>query len=78
MNRNKPSRCFGRLYLQLDSSESPAMVFVQSRGRYVDSGSYGRVMEEGFDGFDLTPAEQNWLLSLEDTVEAHLSAQETR
>jgi hypothetical protein len=67
----KVSRCFGRLYLRLDTSESPAMVFVQSRGKRVDSGSYWCVMQEGFDSIELTPAEQDWLLSLEDTVEAH-------
>lgn len=70
----KPSRCFGRLYLRLDNSEAPAVVIVQSRGRTMDSGIYGRVLEEGFDAIDLTPAEQDWLISLEDTVEAHCAA----
>lgn len=66
-------RCFGRLYLRLNGSETPAMVFVQSRGRTVDSGTYWRVMQEGFDAIELTPAEQDWLLALEDTVETHMS-----
>lgn len=69
----KTPRCFGRLYLRLDRSETPAMVFVQSRGRTVDSGTYWRVMQEGFDSVELTPAEEDWLLALEDTVEAHTS-----
>jgi hypothetical protein len=69
----KPSRCFGRLYLRLDRSETPAMVFVHSLGRTVDSGTYWRVMQEGFDGLNLTPAEEDWLCSLEDTVEAHMN-----
>jgi len=70
----RSSRFFGRLYLRLDRSETPAMVFVQSRGRTVDSGTYWRVMQEGFDAIELTPAEQDWLLALEDAVEAHVNA----
>lgn len=70
----KPSRFFGRLYLRLDRSEAPAMVFVQSRGRTVDSGTYWRVLEDGFDSIELTSAEQDWLISLEDTVETHVNA----
>lgn len=69
----KPSRFFGRLYLRLDRSETPAMVFVQSRGRTVDSGTYWRVLSEGFDAVELTDAENDWLISLEDTVEAHMA-----
>jgi hypothetical protein len=68
-----PRRLFGRLYLRLDTSETPAMVFVQSRGRTVDSGTYWCVMQEGFDSLELTPAEYDWLLSLEDTVDAHMN-----
>ncbi len=49
------------------------MVFVQSRGRTVDSGTYWRVLSEGFDSVELTAAEEGWLVSLEDTVEAHCS-----
>jgi hypothetical protein len=67
-----PKRCFGRLYLRLDRSETPAMVFVQSRGRTVDSGTYWRVREEGFDAVDLTPAENDWLDAVEGLVEAHM------
>lgn len=68
-------RCFGRLFLRLATdSETPAMVYVQSRGRTLDSGTYWRVLEEGFDAIELTAAEQDWLLALEDIVDAHMSA----
>jgi hypothetical protein len=67
-------RCFGRLYLRLNDSETPAMIFVQSRGRTVDSGTYWRVLEEGFDEIELTPSEQDWLISLEGMVEDHMAA----
>lgn len=68
-----PRRCFGRLYLRLNDSETPAMVFAQSRGRTVDSGTYWRVLEEGFDNIELTGAEQDWLISLESIVDDHVS-----
>jgi hypothetical protein len=71
---SNPKRLFGRLYLRLDNSETPAMVFVQSRGRTVDSGTFWRVLEDGFDSIELTPAEQDWLISLEPVVDAHNSA----
>jgi hypothetical protein len=70
----KANRLFGRLYLRLDNSESPAMVFVQNRGKTVDSGSFWRVREEGFEAIDLTPAEADWIDSLEEIVEAHCAA----
>jgi hypothetical protein len=50
------------------------MLFVQSRGCTVDSGTYWRVLSEGFDAIELTPAEQDWLITLEDTVEAHMES----
>jgi len=68
----KPKRCFGRLYIRLDDSETPAMVFVQSRGKTIDSGTYWRVLSEGFDAVELTDAENDWLISLEETVDAHM------
>lgn len=69
-----PRRCFGRLYLWLTDSETPAMVYVQSRGRTVDSGTYWRVREEGFDAVELTPAENDWLDAIEELVDAHCAA----
>jgi hypothetical protein len=49
------------------------MVFVQSRGRTVDSGTYWRVLSEGFDAIELSPNEQDWLISLEDIVDSHVA-----
>lgn len=68
---SKPSKLHGRLFLRLTNSETPAMVFVQSRGRTIDSGTYWRVCQEGFDVVELTPGEQDWLIDIEPLVEKH-------
>ena len=74
LSLRKPSRIHGRLHLRLDRSETPAMVFVQARGRTIDSGTYWRVLQEGFDAIELTPSEQDWLIEIEPLVDAHMEA----
>jgi len=63
----------GRLRLHIDpkDAETPAMVYVQSRGRHLASGTWHCVTSEGeVEGYELNAGEARWLDGFEDDVEA--------
>jgi hypothetical protein len=67
----------GRLRLTIDptDAETPAMVYVQQRGRHLASGTWHCVCGEGdVEGYELTAGEMAWIVGFEDAVEDAFAA----
>jgi hypothetical protein len=65
----------GRLRVEFTTDpDTPVMVYAQHRGRFVASGTYHCVADNGFIEVELTDGEMEWLATLEEAATEHYDA----